>query len=53
MPSTHNRMLSNLQRARELADYNASVVFDLADAQRDLAAVRAFEAEVLQILGEA
>jgi hypothetical protein len=45
-PATCNRLLAGLQRARELADYSAAVTFAETDARTDLAAARAFCAEV-------
>jgi len=41
-PSSHNRLLSGLQRSRELADYDAAVVFAEADARAELANARSF-----------
>jgi hypothetical protein len=43
-PSSFNRTLSALQRARELADYDAAVVFGEADAQTELDDERSFAA---------
>jgi uncharacterized protein (UPF0332 family) len=50
MPSSHNRLLSGLQRARELADYDAAVVFSIDDARAELEAAKLFEAEALAVL---
>jgi hypothetical protein len=41
-PSSHNRLLSGLQRSRELADYDAAVVFSEDDARAELAAAKSF-----------
>jgi uncharacterized protein (UPF0332 family) len=41
-PSAHNRLLSGLQRARELADYDAAIVFGEDDARAELASARTF-----------
>ncbi|MDX2092448.1 MAG: HEPN domain-containing protein [Kofleriaceae bacterium] len=41
-PSSFNRTLSGLQRSRELADYDAAVVFSEPDARAELVDARAF-----------
>jgi uncharacterized protein (UPF0332 family) len=41
-PSADNRLLSGLQRARELADYDAAVLFSGEDATAELAEARRF-----------
>lgn len=46
-PSTHTRLLGGMQRARELADYDAAVVFADADAQAGIADAEAFRADAL------
>ena len=43
-PTSHNRLLSGLQRSRELADYDAAVVFAEQDAQAEVTDARAFVA---------
>jgi uncharacterized protein (UPF0332 family) len=53
MDSSHNRTISGLQRSKELADYDAAVVFSVDDAKRELAAARNFEAAVLRFLAAA
>jgi uncharacterized protein (UPF0332 family) len=45
LPNTHNRLLGSLQRARELADYDAAVTFAPDDARGELAAAREFAAD--------
>ena len=40
--SSHNRVLSGLQRSRELADYDAAVVFSEDDARAELTAGKSF-----------
>ncbi len=49
-PSSHNRLLAGLQRARELADYDAAVVFSEQDARAELALARELEAAALEHL---
>ena len=44
-PSSHNRLLSGLQRQREIADYDAAVVFSAEDAQAAVADAHAFAAD--------
>jgi uncharacterized protein (UPF0332 family) len=46
-PSTHNRLLGGMQRARELADYDAAVVFAEADALASIADAEAFRADAI------
>jgi uncharacterized protein (UPF0332 family) len=50
LPSSHNRLLGGLQRARELADYDAGVAFSEADARALLDDARAFEREARALL---
>ena len=50
MPSSFNRLLSGLQRARELADYDAAVVFSVEDAQAELDEARRFAAAAEKLL---
>jgi uncharacterized protein (UPF0332 family) len=49
-PSSHNRLLAGLQRARELADYDAAVVFSEQDARAELAEARELEKAALDHL---
>lgn len=51
LPSSFNRILSGLQRTRELADYDAAVRFSAEDARANLDSAREFEAAVLDLLG--
>ena len=51
LPSSHNRLLGGLQRARELADYDSAVAFSAEDARQSLADARAFAREILELLG--
>lgn len=41
-PSSNNRVLSGLQRSRELADYDAAVIFSEDDARAELADAKTF-----------
>ena len=50
LPSSHNRLLGGLQRARELADYDAAVAFSPEDAAQNLEDARSFAREVLELL---
>lgn len=50
LPTTLNRTLAGLQRAREIADYDAAVVFAAEDGARYLDEVRAFEKDVVALL---
>ncbi len=50
-PSSHNRIVGGLQRARELADYDAAAAFSAEDARLELEDARAFASAVLQFLG--
>jgi uncharacterized protein (UPF0332 family) len=50
MPSSHNRLLGGLQRARELADYQAAVVFSEDDARALLDDARSFDADARALL---
>jgi uncharacterized protein (UPF0332 family) len=50
LPASHNRLLAGLQRARELADYDAAVTFDADDAARYLSDARAFTTELTTLL---
>lgn len=49
-PSSNNRLLSGLQRARELADYDAAIVFGEEDARAEVANARTFAAAARQWL---
>jgi uncharacterized protein (UPF0332 family) len=49
-PSSYNRLLAGLQRARELADYDAAVVFSEADARAELTEARELEKAALEYL---
>lgn len=51
-PTATNRSLAGMQRARELADYDASVRFDEADARAELGQAEAFVRQVEQHLTE-
>jgi hypothetical protein len=46
----HNRLLGGLQRARELADYDAAVLFTEEDAHAEVKEARAFETAALEFL---
>jgi uncharacterized protein (UPF0332 family) len=48
--SAHNRLLGGLQRARELADYDAAVTFSAEDAEAEVAAAERFAAAVMEVL---
>lgn len=48
--SSHNRLLGGLQRARELADYDAAIAFSAEDAGNEVRDARAFAAEALSFL---
>jgi uncharacterized protein len=50
LPSSHNRLLGGLQRARELADYDPAVAFSAEDAAMNLEDARSFAREVLELL---
>lgn len=47
LSNTHNRLLGSLQRARELADYDAAVSFAPEDARAELASAKSFAADAL------
>src|SRR5262249_54054240 len=49
-PTSHNRLLGSLQRARELADYDAAVVFGKDDAEAEIVAAGSFIARVIEFL---
>jgi uncharacterized protein (UPF0332 family) len=51
-PSSHNRLLGGLQRARELADYDAAVVFSADDAAAEVAEARSFRDAALAFLAK-
>ncbi len=53
MPSSHNRILSGLQRSRELADYDAAVAFSAEDAGQYLDDAKTFSREALAFLRKA
>lgn len=53
LPSANNRLLSGLQRSRELADYDPAVVFSAEDARIALDDARAFAGEVRRMLSGA
>ena len=44
LASSHNRLLAGLQRARELADYDAAVTFSNEDAVAEIAEAEQFAA---------
>lgn len=44
------RLIGGLQRARELADYDAAVTFSAEDAQAELGAARHFIRDALAVL---
>ena len=48
--SSWNRLLSGLQRTRELADYDAAVAFSAEDAEAELEAARRFGGAVTAFL---
>jgi uncharacterized protein (UPF0332 family) len=50
LDSSHNRLIGGLQRARELADYDAAVTFSAEDAQAELDAARRFTRDALAVL---
>lgn len=50
MPSTHNRLIGGLQRARELADYDAAVTFSAEDASVFLADAQTFDLDARAFL---
>ena len=49
-PTAHNRLLGGLQRARELADYDAAVVFAVEDARAEIDEAHSFCDEALAFL---
>jgi uncharacterized protein (UPF0332 family) len=49
-PSSHNRLLGGLQRARELADYDAAVKFSADDARAEITDAKAFAATARDFL---
>ena len=50
LPSSHNRLVGGLQRARELADYDAAALFSADDAQALLDDARSLSEAVLGFL---
>lgn len=52
-PSSHDRLVGGLQRARELADHDAAAAFSAEDARLDVEDARAFADAVLEFLGSA
>jgi uncharacterized protein (UPF0332 family) len=50
MPSAHNRLLAGLQRARELADYDAAVLFSAEDAAAECSDASGFGEAVKAVL---
>lgn len=50
LPATHNRMLAGLQRARELADYDAAVAFTEEDARVSIADAEVVAAAIREML---
>lgn len=50
LPSAHNKILGGLQRARELADYDAAIVFSREDVEAFLSEARSFENDVRALL---
>ncbi len=53
MASAHNRLLSGLQRARELADDDPAVLFAADDAAAALADAHVFCSDVQRVLVQA
>jgi uncharacterized protein len=51
-PSSHNRLLGGLQRARELADYDAAVAFSAEDAAAEIGEARSFRDAALEFLAK-
>jgi uncharacterized protein (UPF0332 family) len=49
-PSANNRVLGGLQRARELADYDAAVTFSEDDARAEITDARVFSVAALEFL---
>jgi uncharacterized protein (UPF0332 family) len=50
LDSSHNRLIGGLQRARELADYDAAVTFSAEDARAEIEAARLFMRDALAVL---
>lgn len=50
VPATHNRVLAGLQRARELADYDAAVAFTEDDARAAVADAEMVSAAIREML---
>jgi uncharacterized protein (UPF0332 family) len=50
MESSHNRLLAGIQRARELADYDAAVAFSKEDAEGCLRDAEAFAGDAIALL---
>jgi uncharacterized protein (UPF0332 family) len=50
VPASYNRLLAGLQRARELADYDAAVTFSEEDAAAELSDAERFAADALALL---
>ncbi len=50
MPSSHNRLIGGLQRARELADYDAAIAFSAQDAKAEIDAASLFFKDALAYL---
>jgi uncharacterized protein len=51
-PSSHNRLLGGLQRARELADYDAAVEFSGEDAAAEIKEAQSFRDAALAHLAK-
>jgi uncharacterized protein (UPF0332 family) len=49
-PSSHNRLIGGLQRARELADYDAAVRFSAEDAAAEVGEARSLREAALAFL---
>ena len=50
VPATHNRVLAGLQRARELADYDAAVTFTEDDARAAIADAETVASAIREML---
>jgi hypothetical protein len=51
-PSSHNRLIGGLQRARELADYDAAISFSAEDAAEEIAEARFFREAAMAFLAK-
>lgn len=52
LPTSHNRMLAQLQRSRELADYDAAVIFSTEDAEEECKAAERFIDDIKHLLSK-